>query len=127
MITTKSKAADFLTEFTDGTRTGLCDAPVAHGGAGGGFMPSTLLETALAACLNITLRVYAKHHDITLDGVETTVNLVPGPDGSVFEYSVKIEPEGMDPKVRERLLASLKGCPIHNILTRPISVRRKED
>ncbi|WP_419784952.1 OsmC family protein [Pseudodesulfovibrio sp.] len=126
MITTKSKSADFLTEFTDGTHTGLCDAPADKGGADAGFTPFSLLEASLAGCLNITLRVYAKNHGIDLGDVECTVTLVSGDDGSTFEYSVKL-PEGFEPKVKKRLLAALKGCPIHGLLAKPMDFKLIED
>jgi len=126
MITTKSNAADFLTEFTDGPHTGLSDAPSRLGGADAGFTPYSLLEASLAACLNITLRVYAKNHDIALDNVETTVTLVPDDAGYTFKYRVKL-PEGIDPSVRKRMLAALKGCPIHGILGKPLSFELQDN
>lgn len=126
MITTKSEQADYLTEFTDGEHVGLCDAPAGKGGRDAGFTPFALLEASLAGCLNITLRVFAQSHDIKLDSVETSVTLKPGDAGSVFEYSVEL-PEGLSDRDRKRLLAALKGCPIHGLLAKPISFELKAE
>ena len=51
----------FCSFVTDGTHELLCDIPVDRGGRDTGFRPSTLIEGALAACVNITLR--ALHPD----------------------------------------------------------------
>jgi len=126
MITTKSKSADYLVEFTDGTHTAECDAPSGLGGADAGFTPYSLLEASLAACLNITMRVYAKNHDIDLGDVATSVTLTPDDAGFTFKYRVTL-PEGMDPSVKKRVLAALKGCPIHGILGKPLSFELEEN
>ncbi|OIQ48793.1 OsmC-like protein [Pseudodesulfovibrio hydrargyri] len=124
MITTKSKQDDYLTEFTDGDHVGQCDAPVGKGGRDAAFTPFALLEASLAGCLNITLRAFAKSHDIELGHVETTVTLVPGESGTTFEYSVEL-PEGVSEKDTKRLLAALKGCPIHGLLGKPVTFELK--
>jgi len=126
MITTKSKQDDYLTEFTDGSYVGQCDAPAGKGGQDAGFTPFALLEASLAGCLNITLRAFAKSHDIDLGSatVETSVTLVPGEDGTTFEYSVKL-PDGLSEKDTKRLLAALKGCPIHGLLSKPVAFALK--
>ncbi|AMK11953.1 OsmC family protein [Pseudodesulfovibrio indicus] len=125
MITTKSGKANFLTEFTDGTHTGVCDAPESKGGGDAGFTPLGLLEASLAACLNMTLRVYAQAHDIELGSVETLATLTPGETGSTFEYSVKL-PDTLSDRDRKRVLAALKGCPIHGLLNKPITFALKD-
>ncbi|MDD3311873.1 OsmC family protein [Pseudodesulfovibrio sp.] len=126
MITAKSNPADYLTEFTDGSHTGVCDAPSRLGGGDAGFTPYSLLEASLAACLNMTLRVYAKNHGIALGDVETSVTLVPDGEGHLFQYRVKL-PEGLDSQVEKRLLAALKGCPVHGILSKPLAFERQEN
>jgi putative redox protein len=124
MITTKSKQDDYLTEFTDGDHVGQCDAPAGKGGRDAAFTPFALLEASLAGCLNITLRAFARSHDIALDAVETQVTLKPGDASSTFEYSVKL-PDGLSEKDTKRLLAALKGCPIHGLLSKPVAFALK--
>jgi len=125
MIRTRNLSTDYLTEYTDGTHTGESDAPASKGGGDAAFTPFGLLEASLAACLNITLRVYAKNHDIPLDGVTTEVSLVTGPDGSIFEYSADL-PDTLDENQKKRLVAAMKGCPIHAILSKPVAFEYKE-
>ncbi|WP_050813936.1 OsmC family protein [Pseudodesulfovibrio mercurii] len=115
-----------MTEFTDGVHVAACDAPSRHGGQDAGFTPFSLLEASLAGCMNITLRVFARTHDIDLEFVETTVTLKPGEGGYTFEYSIKL-PEGLSDKDRKRLIAARKGCPIHGLLGQPLSFELKEE
>ena len=75
MITCYGKKAHFDTWFTNGKHEGHCDAPVEKGGGDAGFGPHELLEAALASCLNIYVRLYAKTHNIPLTGVVTEVTL----------------------------------------------------
>ena len=126
MITTKSKQDDYLTEFTDGDHVGQCDAPVGKGGQDAAFTPFALLEASLAGCLNITLRAFAQSHDIDLSAVETTVTLVPGENGATFEYGVKL-PEGLSERDTKRLIAAMKGCPIHGLLSKPVAFEFKAE
>lgn len=125
MVTSKNKEADFLTEFTDGTYSCECDAPEEKGGSGAAFTPMALLEASMAACMNITLRAYAKNHGLELGDVETSVTLRSDDNGTVFEYSAKL-PENVAPDQKKRLLAALKGCPVHGLLSKPISFERKD-
>ncbi len=126
MITTKSNETDYLTEFTDGVHEGVCDAPESMGGAGAGFTPLALLEASLAACMNITLRMYARNHAIPLDSMKTTVSITREVDGAVVEYSAEI-PERLAPGQKKRLFAAMRGCPIHSILAKNATFSLKDE
>ncbi|MGE4290738.1 MAG: OsmC family protein [Desulfovibrio sp.] len=119
MIRTNSLKANYLTKFTNDKFSAKADAPAAKGGADSGFTPFELLEASLATCLNITLRVYAQAHSIDLSGAEASVSLVPDGEGHVFECGVTFQDEPPQEQ-KTRLLAALKGCPIHGILTKPL-------
>jgi putative redox protein len=126
MIRATSKEENFLTEYTDGDHTAFSDAPENHGGAGANFSPSALLEAALANCMNITARVYAQSHGLSLGEVETTVNLDRGQAGSTMEYQIKWS-EPLTADQEKRLHAALGGCPIHGILSHPVAFKLKQD
>jgi len=126
MIVTKSLEGDFLTEFTDGARTALADAPASKGGAGAGFSPFALLEASLATCINITLRNYAKSHDVALGDIEVSATLSTGADGTTFTCVAKL-PEGLDEAQVKRLRAAMKGCPIHAILSKDATFEMKTE
>jgi putative redox protein len=125
MIRAKNLEPNFLTEYTDGTHTGASDAPAEKGGQGADFQPLALLEASLATCVNITLRVYAQAHGIDLPEVETTATLTPGAEGSTFEYTVNL-PASVTPEQKKRLLAATKACPIHGVLSKPITFKLAE-
>lgn len=125
MISAHSEAVNFRTSFSNGKLNEMTDAPENHGGKGDGFLPFELLEASLATCMNITLRVYAQSHGIDLPGLETRVGIVPDGEGHAFEYEIIFDEEPA-PEQKKRLLAAVKGCPIHGVLTKPISIRPKQ-
>jgi putative redox protein len=93
-------------------------------GCGGqtGFKPQELLEAALAACANLTLRVVAEKQGIPVAGLTTTVALDSSNPG-VTQFAVKIAMEGdMDDARRQQLLKSVRLCPVSKIFASPISV-----
>lgn len=124
MIIAKSTDKGFITEFTDGQHTALADPPADKGGDGAGFSPFALIEAALAGCLVITMRMYAKNHDIELDNAEVSVTVEPGSDGANYVCVAKL-PEGLSPEQKKRLQAAMKGCPIHGLLTKPATFDMK--
>ncbi len=126
MIISKSLPGEYLTEISDGTRSAEVDAPVEKGGGGKGFSPFALLEASLCSCINITLRHYAKSHDIPLERVETTVTLMSDKDGAAFECVAKL-PKGLTEEQQKRLRGAMKGCPIHALLTKPVTFEMKSE
>ncbi len=126
MIHAKSTTTNFLTEYTDGIHAGISDAPAAKGGADGGFSPFALLEASLATCMNITLRMYAQTHNIPLTDVDITVSIIPGKDGATFEYGATL-PDTLSADQKKRLHAALRGCPIHQLLSKPATFTMKAE
>jgi putative redox protein len=64
------------------------DAPEFKGGQYNGFRPHELLESALASCINISIRMIAKKENIRLEKVETQVEIQKTNDKSIFNYSI---------------------------------------
>ncbi|GFK95111.1 hypothetical protein NNJEOMEG_02968 [Fundidesulfovibrio magnetotacticus] len=124
MIVSQSLEQDYLARFSDGTHEALSDTTPEHGGAAAGFSPHDLLEAALANCIVIISRMYAKKHDIPLEGVKATVTLRrDDPAKAVFEYSVEHQGD-ITPEQRERLLKAISACPVHKTLKREMVFTR---
>ena len=123
MIRAESQPSKFQTKFTNGEHICTSDTTPDKGGANLGFRPHELLESALANCMNMTLRMSAEKHAIPLSGVSVTVSLNRNnPEGPLFEYSVDFH-DSLSESQKERLLSALESCPVRNTLSMPLYFR----
>jgi putative redox protein len=121
MITTSSESTPYQTRFSNGTVEAIADVKEKDGGHSAGFGPHDLLEAALATCVNITVRMYADHHNIPLAGVTTKVGLTrPQPDEVLFYYEVAFEGD-LTAEQKERLTNAAHSCPVRKTLSKKIS------
>jgi putative redox protein len=91
-------------------------------GGAAGFRPHELLEAALAACTNLTLRISAEKLGIALAGLNTVVEMdSTRPDVTNFLLKVEIAGDLSDEQKRQ-LLKSVRLCPVSKIFSRPIAV-----
>jgi putative redox protein len=124
MICAKSDLTRYQTRFSDGEHEGIADTTADKGGAHSGFRPHDLLEAALAACVNMTVRMYADNHGIPLRAVTTNVNLDrTHPDEVVFRYEVEIDGE-LTEEQRNKLFQAASACPIRKTLSKRIGFER---
>ena len=123
MITANSRDQDYQVFFTDGHHTGVSDVTEDKGGGNSGFRPHDLLEAALATCLNIWLRMYARDHDMSVSTVETKVSLDRSDtDEVVVTYSLDIS--GSLTSAERKLLASAaQTCPVHKTLSKKLTIK----
>jgi putative redox protein len=120
MIRATSELPRYQTRFSDGQHQGLADTTAGKGGQHSGFRPHDLLEAALAACVNMSVRMYADHHGIPLSGATTTVSLDrANPDEVAFRYEVALEGD-LTPEQRDRLLRAASACPVRRTLSKKI-------
>ena len=123
MITANSRDQDYQVFFTDGHHTGVSDVKEDKGGGNSGFRPHDLLEAALATCLNIWLRMYARDHGISVSHIETKVTLDRSKsDEVIFNYSLDIS--GSLTSAERKLLASAaQTCPVHKTLSKKLTIK----
>lgn len=127
MIYANSQSEPYLTQFTNGEHSAGADTTSTKGGGGRGFRPHELLEAALAACMNITLRMSAQRHGIPLVGASVRVCLNrDAPDGPTFLYHTELHGSLSDAH-RRQLLASLETCPVRTTLSGPLHVMESTD
>ena len=120
MICAKSELTRYRTRFTDGEHEGIADTTADKGGEHSGFRPHDLLEAALATCVNMTVRMYADNHGITVRGVTTNVSLDrTHPDEVVFRYEVELDGELTDEQ-RNKLFQAASACPVRKTLSKKI-------
>jgi len=120
MVRATSESTRYRTRFSDGPHEGIADTTADKGGQHSGFRPHDLLEAALAACVNMTVRMYADHHAIPLRGVTTKVSLDRShPDEVVFRYDVDLDGE-LPQEQKDKLLLAAKACPVRRTLSKQI-------
>ena len=126
MIRTDSQPAKFQAQFTNGVQVSVSDTTPDKGGGNLGFRPHELLEAALAACMNMTLRMYAEKQSIPLSGVSGAVSLNRNnPDGPLFEY--RVEFQGLlSESHKGQLLSALEHCPVLTTLSKPLHFRLRD-
>lgn len=101
----------------------LADEPLDAGGQETGFNPGELLCASLAACMTITLRMYADHKTWPLDRADVKVTLVRDAEKNTFSIQSYVQLHGNLTNEQRKRLGEIAGrCPIHKLLTHPVSI-----
>ncbi|MFT7433075.1 MAG: putative OsmC-like protein/alpha/beta superfamily hydrolase [Alphaproteobacteria bacterium] len=127
----------FQQEIYMGKHKILADEPKAHGGENTGGSPYDLLCASLGACKSMTLRMYADHKKIPLEGVKVYVShdKVHIDDCKSFEKSnskldkficeIVIIGKNLTEDNRQRLLEIADKCPVHKTLSSQAHIETK--
>lgn len=122
MTISKSMDGNYLTEITNGAFTFLADT--ADGGHG--VTPHALIESALAACMNITTRMVLDRMSLAYDAVEVQVALDrPTKEDTVIQYAIDIKGDIPD-EIKKQITDKVFNCPVRKTLTSHIQVKQFE-
>ena len=102
----------------------VMDEPVFMGGTDQGPNPFALVASALGACTNMTLRMYADMKQLSLDEVDTDVTHTPSKDGHQFERVITLNGQ-LTATERARLLEIANKCPVHKLLVSGVTVNSR--
>jgi uncharacterized OsmC-like protein len=120
MVTTESTPRSFVTIARNGRVAVQLDAPIAKGGGGEWFGSHDLLESSVAVCVNMAVRMYAAANGIPLKGVTTQVELSRPDDTTTrFNYSLQLEGD-LTPGQSAALHEAARRCPVRETLSRRI-------
>ncbi|RYE24881.1 MAG: OsmC family peroxiredoxin [Sphingobacteriales bacterium] len=113
----------YITVIASDHHTLFIDEPISDGGGNKGMTPEEILGASLGSCTCITLRMYANRKGWRLKSIETTVTIDRNKEAknTTMTRSIKLDGE-LEPEQTERLLQMANKCPIHEILTNPITV-----
>lgn len=125
MIKSKSTIQDFHCELTNDRMTIDSDAPESKGGQYNGFRPHELLESALASCINISIRMIAKKNNIRIETVETQVEIEKTNDKSIFNYSIKLS-DNLNQNDKDFLMSIIDLCAVKQTLSKQLDFKQNE-
>jgi len=124
----------FLTSVNaDGHRL-LADEPESFGGGDHGPAPYDFLAAALGTCTVMTLNMYARHKNLSVEKVEVSVSHdrihakdcedCETKDGHIDRLSSEISVSGdLSETQRQRMLEIADRCPVHRTLESEIRIR----
>ncbi|MEM8772627.1 MAG: alpha/beta fold hydrolase [Pseudomonadota bacterium] len=118
-------AETFAASVSAGGRNFIIDADVEDGGGGLGPNPTRVLESALAACAVITMRMYAKRKGWPVEDIDVAVKRAANEDSHaphVLEKEVRLSGD-LTAEQRARMLEIADKCPVHRILSDRVEIR----
>lgn len=121
MITATLHETAYQTVVSNGTSAFVVDSEKDGRGGATGLRPPELLEAALAACVNLTLRISADKMGIPLRRLKTTVRMESDQARTVLHLDVDMD-DDLAPRERERLLDKLQLCPVSRVLGQPVVI-----
>ncbi|MBS1190869.1 MAG: OsmC family protein [Rhodocyclaceae bacterium] len=122
MVTASMHGKPYQTVVSNGSKAIVVDTRKDGVGGYTGFKPHELLEGALAACTNLTIRITAEKLGIPIAGLNTVAELdSSNPDHTAFLLQIDIVGD-LSEAQRDRLLQSIRLCPVSKMLSAPISI-----
>jgi len=102
------------------------DQPVRDGGTDEGPTPTELFVAGLASCVGFYAGRFLRRHGLEGDGLRVDCSWTMAGDrparvGTV-DLTVRL-PDGFPEEQRDRLMAVIEHCTVHNSLVRPPQVR----
>jgi putative redox protein len=102
----------------EGGHSLVIDEPEASDGADQGPSPTRTLAAALAACVAITVEMYAARKEWDVGEVEVEVEMEYGEKSQPRSFAVTLKlPQGLSEEQIERLGVVASKCPIHRMLS----------
>ncbi len=123
MLKTKNSKQFFQCILSNDNYTVESDEPLLKGGQGHGFRPHELLEGALAPCINISVRMLAKEHNISLNSVITQVEVEKTESVTIFNYKITLD-ENLNENDRSYLMNIIDSCAVKQTLSRQIEFKQ---
>ncbi len=127
----------FTTQISDGKHTIIADEPKSIGGNDLGMAPYELLNAALGACTNMTLKMYAERKGWDLQEVKTHLshtkkhiedcNSVENSQSKIDVIDKKIEIIGnLTDEQKAKLIEIAAKCPVNKTLLSGVKINTKQ-
>jgi putative redox protein len=137
VVVTETGAGTFQQAIEIGPHRLTADEPVAAGGLDSGPSPYDLLLAGLGACTAMTLRLYARHKTLPLEGVSVALSHAKihaqdcadceTKEGRIDRIERVVTLTGaLSAEQRARLLEIADKCPVHRTLHSEVDIRTVE-
>lgn len=125
---TELDEAHYLTKVYSGGHLVYADEPEAMGGTNKAMPPASLLLASLGSCTAITMRMYADRKAYPLATIKITLSISSETEMSPSTRIIRhIEMGGeLSQEQRARLMQIADKCPIHKMLSNPITIESHE-
>jgi len=121
---TASTKGNFETTISNGIHEITSDEPTSIGGTDKGLNPTELLQSSLAACSGITMKMYANRKEWKVEDIEVNVTSLENLNTKELYLKKKIRIKSdLDEKQLERMLVIAGKCPIHKLLVKSIEIK----
>ena len=93
----------------------VTDAPVDNEGQGASFSPTDLVATAVGTCMMTIMGIYAKRHDLDLEGSRITItkHMTAQPTRRIGKVEVHFTINAdLTDRHREGLVRAAEACPV---------------
>lgn len=119
---TVTKSGLLSVQVTNNVHTITSDVSKAMGGEDSGLNPHELIEAALGACTTLTLELYAKRKNWDLSDMVVEVKITKeDKEAASIERKITFGPQ-LNEEDKKRLTEIANKCPIHQLLTKTISI-----
>lgn len=123
IITTNSKNKDCESYFTGGDLDAISDLSSKYKSETGGCRAYALLEASLGYCLTMTIREFAKTHNILLDDVIVSVKLdLSNRECTFIEKNIELIGD-LSELDREKLMKASESCSIYKSLVKGVTFK----
>lgn len=116
MINSFIDAEKYKVTHSNGRHRFYADEPVEKGGMDTAPTPDELLESALASCTLVTLRMYTDHKQWNVGTIDLSVSLKRENGKTIISRQLKFEHE-LSEEQKQRLLHVAKNCPVSKTLS----------
>lgn len=104
-----------------GNHTLIADEPIDKGGKDLGPNPFEYLLSSLGTCTIITLQMYIQRKHWDIGQISVTLDLIQHENGNKIERSISFG-NIVSEEQHLRLLQIANACPVHKILSNPITI-----
>ena len=104
------------------SHTVIADEPASHGGDDSGPSPQELLAASLAACVAITMEMYARRKGWNVAGLRVDCEYTPAERGHPTQFRIVTRmPDSLTDEQIDRLTVIGAKCPVHRTLEGEVS------
>jgi putative redox protein len=115
MINSSIGAEKYKVTHSNGRHQFYADEPVEKGGMDTAPTPDELLESALASCTLVTLRMYTDHKQWNVGVIDLSVSLKREEGKTIITRQLKFEHQ-LSEEQMQRLIQVAKNCPVSKTL-----------